>query len=157
MNESGSSFTFHLLAPSIRGPMRAEWLLLRHALWHDHLASLDTQLDDLTRLGVTYVAFLVCLPDGKAVAFAEAALRPYVNGCETSQVAFLEGIYVEPEYRKRGLARQLVTEVEDWAHKQGCSEFASDIHEDNQDSHAMHLALGFQETKRVIYFRKKLA
>jgi aminoglycoside 6'-N-acetyltransferase I len=38
----------------------------------------------------------------------------------------------------------------------GCSEFASDTLLDNVESHKFHAALGFQETERVVYFRKIL-
>lgn len=70
--------------------------------------------------------------------------------------AFLEGICVAPGFRGRGIARSLVAEAERWAAAQGCSEFASDAQLDNVSSHAMHRALGFEETERVVYFRKNL-
>jgi aminoglycoside 6'-N-acetyltransferase I len=38
----------------------------------------------------------------------------------------------------------------------GCTELASDALLDNQTSHAMHEALGFVETERVVYFLKPL-
>lgn len=95
--------------------------------------------------------------DGSALGFAEAALRhDYVNGCRTSPVAFLEGIYVAPAARKEGVARALVSAVEAWAREQGCSEFASDAPTDNIASFDMHRALGFEETQRVVFFRKVL-
>jgi aminoglycoside 6'-N-acetyltransferase I len=36
------------------------------------------------------------------------------------------------------------------------SELASDALIDNVDSHRMHATLGFQETERVVGFRKRL-
>jgi aminoglycoside 6'-N-acetyltransferase I len=95
--------------------------------------------------------------DGKPIGFAETSLRSdYVNGCETSPVAFLEGIYVAPDQRRKGVARALIGEAEAWAKKIGCKEFASDALLANSDSHKMHTALGFSETERVVYFRKSL-
>jgi aminoglycoside 6'-N-acetyltransferase I len=79
-----------------------------------------------------------------------------VNGCETSPVAFLEEIYVEPWARRQGVARRLVGVVQQWARQMSCSEMASDALLENTDSHGMHLALGFEETERVVYFRKLL-
>lgn len=88
----------------------------------------------------------------------EASIRyEYVNGTQTSPVAFLEGIYVLPEYRRSGVATTLVQQVEDWAKQFSCTEFASDAAIDNTISHAMHRALGFQETERVVYFKKKIS
>ena len=79
-----------------------------------------------------------------------------MNGCETSPVGFLEGIYVDPAQRRQGMARALNAAAEQWARACGCSEFASDALLDNIDSHRMHAALGFAETERVVMFRKVL-
>jgi aminoglycoside 6'-N-acetyltransferase I len=96
--------------------------------------------------------------EGKTAGFVEAALRmDYVNGCVSSPVVFLEGIYVEPWARRQGAARSLVEAVETWGRTQGCSEFASDALLENSDSHSMHRGLGFEETERVVYFRKSLS
>jgi aminoglycoside 6'-N-acetyltransferase I len=102
----------------------------------------------------TFVAF-----DGarSAIGFVEVALRSdHVNGTTTSPVAFLEGIYVVPHARLKGLARALFARAEHWAVNVGCSEFASDARLENAASHAMHRCLGFSETDRVVYFRKGL-
>jgi len=74
------------------------------------------------------VAFIARDEHSKVVAFAEATMRhDYVNGSGTSPFAFLEGIYVHPQWRNRGLARLLCNAVEDWAVGLGCTEFASDV------------------------------
>jgi len=102
-------------------------------------------------------AFLACEPSGNPIGLIEAALRTdYVNGTNTSPVAFLEGIFVVPENRRKGVARSLVAAAEQWASSLGCLEFASDALLENKQSHAMHRALGFQETERVVFFRKML-
>nr|WP_206434384.1 GNAT family N-acetyltransferase [Iodobacter ciconiae] len=76
---------------------------------------------------------------GRALGFIELAARgDYVNGTESSPVAFLEGIYVEPSARRRGIAGKLVAAAEQWAKEYGCKEFASDAAIDNIQSHAMH-------------------
>jgi aminoglycoside 6'-N-acetyltransferase I len=157
MSSDLAGFTFQKLTTAARGLLRSEWVRLRHALWHDGVDALEAQLDQLHHAGVPYVSFLACSgEDNGAVAFAEASLRPYVNGCESSPVAFLEGIFVEPTHRRRGLARELISRVEQWGRAEGCSEFASDILVDNEASHAAHVAWGFVETERVIYFKKSL-
>ncbi len=98
---------------------------------------------------------LAFTPDGAAAGFVEASQRvDYVNGTNTSPVAFLEGLYVEPFARRKGVARSLVAEVEHWAATQGCSELASDSPIGNAVAHATHRALGFEETERVVYFRR---
>jgi len=134
----------------------SEWASLRHALWPDtspeeHRAEIISTLADQGN----DVAFLAHLNGHGPVGFAEAALRhDYVNGCSTSPVGFLEGLYVAPPYRRRGIARRLVRAFEDWARAKGCRELASDADLANVASQAMHRALGFAETERVVYFRK---
>lgn len=54
------------------------------------------------------------------------------------------------------LARALVAEVEQWAREQGCSELASDAALWNAAAQAVHRALGFEETERVVYFRRTI-
>ena len=102
-------------------------------------------------------AQFVAYESGRAVGLAEVALRAdYVNGTESSPVAFLEGLYVEPARRRSGIARALVREGARWARQRGCTEFASDALLDNAASHAVHRALGFEETERVVFFRRRL-
>ena len=92
-----------------------------------------------------------------AIGFAQCQLRrDYVEGTETSPVGYLEGVYVEPNYRKCGYGKALVKACEDWAKSKGCSEFASDCELLNTDSLAFHLRSGFNEANRIICFTKKL-
>lgn len=135
----------------------SDWAVLRAALWpevsrEDHARDIDRMLGAPEK----YVA-LLAVDGAVAVGFAEASLRfDYVNGCETSPVAFLEGIYVLPEHRRKGVARSLCAEIEGWGRAKACTEMASDALLDNNASHHMHAALGFEETERVVYFRKTL-
>jgi len=102
-------------------------------------------------------AVFLAVEEGAAVGFAQCQLRhDYVEGTQSSPVGYLEGMYVQPAYRRKGTARQLLTACEGWAREMGCSEFASDCELDNEGSLAMHLALGFKETNRVICFTKQL-
>lgn len=80
----------------------------------------------------------------------------YVNGCDGSPVGFVEGLYVDPGHRRRGVAIALIAAVERWAGGRGLAELASDAEIDNRASHALHRAAGFAETERVVYFSKSL-
>lgn len=134
------------------------WASLRHQLWpHLSLEGHRTEIVDALAQPETLVAFLCVSATGNAIGLAEASVRSdYVNGCETSPVAFLEGIVVDPSFRRQGVAASLVAAVTDWAKVEGLSELASDAEIHNTVSHAMHAALGFEETQRVVYFRKSL-
>ncbi len=96
--------------------------------------------------------------DGEnAIGFAQCQLRhDYVEGTDSSPVGYLEGIYVTEEYRKQGVARELLSACEGWAKEEGCTEFASDCEMSNVQSLQFHLNVGFEETNRIICFIKKL-
>lgn len=130
-----------------------DWLRLRRALWPEdggdgHARELPTMLADPAR----FTQFLARV-DGEAVGLAEASVRhDHVNGTSSSPVAFLEGLYVVPAHRRRGVARRLVAAAADWARSRGLAELASDAPVGNAASLAMHARLGFTETERVVYF-----
>ena len=134
----------------------ADWLVMRNALWpHAAAENPDEMAAILTNADL--VAFVARDDGGRPVGFAEASIRrDHVNGCDTSPVGFLEGIYVVEGARRQGVARQLVAAVADWSRQQGCSELGSDAALDNHSSHRMHEALGFSETERVVFFRQLL-
>lgn len=135
------------------------WARLRAALWPHHaLAYHRAELVEVLSSGARdAVAFIARDATTEAVGFAEASLRhDYVNGCSSSPVLFLEGIYVRPADRRQGVARLLCAAVADWGLSHGCVEFGSDAPLDNSASHALHAALGFEETQRVVFFRKPL-
>lgn len=137
---------------------REAWASLRAALWpegarDEHAADITEFIAEMAE-GRGQICFLA-MRDDEAIGFAEAAIRhDYVNGCETSPVAFLEGIYVAPSSRRAGVAGKLLAAVEAWGRGNGCSELGSDAELTNHQSHAFHSGLGFEETERVVYFRK---
>ncbi|MGN0485907.1 MAG: aminoglycoside 6'-N-acetyltransferase [Acutalibacteraceae bacterium] len=91
------------------------------------------------------------------VGFAQCGLRcDYVEGTGSSPVGYLEGIFVEENFRGKGYAKALLRQCELWAKARGCSEFVSDCELGNDDSFRFHLKCGFVEAGRIICFTKKL-
>ena len=138
-----------------QGPRDTRWLELRCALWPD---STQAHLRDMHRVCARGDHVLLALTaTGDVAGFVEASMRhDYVNGTNGSPVAFLEGLYVQAALRRMGVARQLVAAVERWARAEGVSELASDTPLSNVASQAVHRALGFDETERVVYFHRAL-
>ena len=128
---------------------------LASRMWDHAPEELEPEFATLTTS--TEAACFLALEDNQPIGFAQCQLRhDYVEGCDTSPVGFLEGIYVEAEHRRSGVARALLAACEDWARSVGCNEFASDCELDNHDSLAWHLKSGFAEVNRTIWFAKKL-
>ena len=131
------------------------WVKLRLKLWphpsvEEHQKEVPEELANPER--ECFLAF-----DGdKAIGFAELSLRSVVDGCYSSPVAYLEGLYVEPEYQGQGVGRKLVESGGQWGLTKGCSEMGSDAEVENQRSIDVHLKLGFEEVDRVVQFKKDL-
>jgi aminoglycoside 6'-N-acetyltransferase I len=133
------------------------WLELRCALWpgdpDEHRHAIERFFaGDRREPAEVLVAF-----EGDApIGFAELSIHNIVDGCSTGNVGYLEGWYVVPAVRRRGVGRALIAAAESWARGQGCTEFGSDAAIDNVVSLAAHRALGFEETSRACLFRKDL-
>lgn len=130
--------------------------ILATKLWPHHTA--DEMIGDFEKTirNENNAAFL-CYDKDTPVGFAQCGLRrDYVEGTSTSPVGYLEGIYVDPPYRKRGYAKVLLAACEAWAKEQGCTEFSSDCELHNTDSLQFHLNVGFEEANRIICFTKVL-
>ncbi len=129
---------------------------MRSSLWPDasaaeHEAELAASAPDRP----DRATFVAELPDrGRLCGFAEVALRPWAEGVATRPAAFLEGLYVEPDARRHGVARQLVDACEAWAAARGSAGLGSDTELDNTLSQAVHQRLGFREIERVVVFAR---
>lgn len=147
-----------LVRPAERAD-RDTWLEMRRALWpegspSEHAEEIDRYLaGSLSRPAEVLIAL-----GGRAAAlgFVELSIRPWAEGCLTDRVAYLEGWYVVPSARRRGVGRALIEAAERWALGQGCTELASDALIDNRASDAAHRATGFEAVERVTCFRKAL-
>ena len=101
--------------------------------------------------------FFLKYADGLPVGFAQCQLRcDYVEGTSTSPVGYLEGVFIQEAYRRRGFAKELLAACEAWAKEQGCREFASDCEIENTESFRFHQAMHFTEANRIICFTKAL-
>ncbi len=127
---------------------------LAQQLWPDAESLADEFRAALNEDG--FVVFLA-YEGQQPVGFAQCQLRrDYVEGCHTSPVGYLEGVFVSEEHRGKGIAKTLLAGCEAWARKQGCAEFASDCELTNVQSIAFHKKVGFDEENRIVCFRKDL-
>jgi aminoglycoside 6'-N-acetyltransferase I len=132
------------------------WAQLRVELWpDDSFANHQRDIEFFLRRG-NFWGLLAELPEHSAVGFAEVAIREYANGCVSRPVAFLEGIWVRPEFRRHRIGAGLLKAAETILIAQGFSELGSDARMENRASYAAHIGWGFAETEKVVYFRKDL-
>lgn len=133
-----------------------------HLLWPDaaaeeHAREIGPLLGGATVSLLPAVVFVAEESESELVGFAQVGLRSHADGCDVSHaVGFLEGWYVRPEFRRRGIGARLVQAGEDWAREQGCLEMASDTWLDATDSQQAHEALGYREAGRCVNYKKRL-
>ena len=135
------------------------WLRLRASLWPHHSlprhrADIDAFFDGSA---AEPLAVLIATdPHLGVVGFVELSIRPHAEGCTSSRVAYVEGWFVTEPARGRGIGARLMSGAEAWARAKGCTELASDTELGNEASVLAHRALGFEETRRLVCFRKSL-
>lgn len=143
---------------SVQAADHLEWLRLRDLLWPgEPTAHVQVIANFLATPPKDSATFVLARLDGNLGGFVEVGQRHYAEGCATSPVGYLEGLYIDPDLRQQGWSRRLVATAEAWARSQGYREMASDCLLHNTESLAMHLALGYQEVERIICFHKVLA
>jgi len=128
---------------------------MRLTLWPDAITPEDEADMGVYLKGDGQVA-PVAEVNGRVTGFLEANIRAYADGCETRDVGYIEGWFVEAGYRRQGVGASLVRAAEEWARGQGCHEMGSDCHEDIAVCLRAHGALGYVEKERLVQFGKRL-
>lgn len=131
---------------------------LRNALWPDEANSNRSELNRHFTGEHSHIdqVLIYETPEGDAVGFVELRVRNYAEGSEEHEVPFIEGWYVVPEQRRKGVGRALIRASEDWARARGFGELASNALLDNSGSLAAHEAVGFKEIERTVNYLKDL-
>jgi len=145
-------------------PDRDEWVRMRTSLWPDDSGEHGDDVDAFFATGtfrwseglLPWKVLVAERPTDGLCGFVEASIRPFVDGCTTRPVGYVEGWFVDPDVRRQGIGRKLVKAVEKWAAAHGCVEMASDALLVKAVSHEAHRAVGFEESGRLVHFRKRL-
>lgn len=135
----------------------SEWFRLRKLLWDQSTDDEhQEEMVDIIENTDTQLVLVAEIENKALIGFLEASIRPFVEDCYSDFVGYLEGWFVEDDYRQHGIGRNLVKSAEDWARSKGCEEMASDSEIGNELSLNAHLRLGYEETSRLVHLRKDL-
>ncbi|MDX1389162.1 MAG: GNAT family N-acetyltransferase [Acidobacteriota bacterium] len=134
---------------------------LRERLWPgspegEHETEVRAILDGTPRSTLP-LTLIVAEVEGEVVGVVEVGLRSHADGCDPSRpVGFVEGWYILPRHRRKGIGSALISSAESWSREQGCTELASDTRIENDESQRAHEALGFEVVDRCVNYRKGL-
>lgn len=100
--------------------------------------------------------FVAVSGDDRLLGFIEASLRNIVDGCDGGPVGYIEGLFVTPARRRQGIGKSLIARALDWFRETGCTDMATDSELDDAEAQAYWKRIGFEETWRIVQFRKPL-
>jgi aminoglycoside 6'-N-acetyltransferase I len=104
------------------GPGDVEtWCRMRAGLWPDAPEGEPMREAEahLRGEGLLAAVFLCQTASGHTLGMIELSLRSFADGCRSMPVPYVEGWYVVPEARHRGIGRALVVAAERWARNLG--------------------------------------
>lgn len=143
-----------LNAYNVEQCIRLAYLLWPDTDYEDLVTDFRCKLTSVNECCFLYVEGL---ENKEYFGFVQVSLRnDYVEGSNSTPVAYIEGIYIDERYRRKGIAKKLVEAAEVWAKDKGCTEIASDCELENKMSLDFHLGIGFEEANRIICFIKEI-
>ncbi len=97
------------------------------------------------------------LKEDKVVGFINISVRnDYVEGCDSTGVGYIEGIYVCESYRRNQIAVHLIEHAIAFFKELGFTEIGSDTELSNEVSQFFHKAIGFKEVNKLVHYVMKI-
>jgi ribosomal protein S18 acetylase RimI-like enzyme len=100
------------------------------------------------------LAVLALAGESEAGICAYSTLEPLTNHPDAHKVGYIGWLHVEDAYRRRGVARALMTDVLGRLAAQGCEQCWLTTTADNWPAQTLYLALGFAVVDCSVSFRK---
>lgn len=106
-----------------------------------------------TENSVCYIMF----ENNKHIGFIYCQLKyDYIEDVKAYPVGYLEGAFLEEEYRKNEYVIEFFKFFENWAKAIGCKEIASNCEVSDTVTLELLKLMGMQEEYRIVHFRKNL-
>jgi len=112
----------------------------------------EIEMEQIHASGAWYCYFLTN-EENVVLGLVEISSRNIVDGCLSSPVAYLEGLYLKPPYRGKGVGKGAIRLIMEWCRDRGFSELATDTELANVKAQSFYNSVGFQETDRVVEYR----
>ena len=134
-----------------------DWLRMRKRLYtgvddtfHEQELSLITSSDE-------YNCYIAENSDEKAIGFIEVSLRNIVDGVLGGPVGYIEGLYLESEFRSKGYGSALISKAVEWFKRKGCKQIATDTEIENVSAQKYFEKLGFNKKWTIVQYLKDIA
>jgi GNAT superfamily N-acetyltransferase len=94
-------------------------------------------------------------PELFLVAVADGRLVGSIMGSHDGRKGWINRLAVDPAWRRRGVARQLVERLEGWFGRHGIGVIAALVDGDDAPSHPLFQALGYKRHPAISYYTKR--
>jgi aminoglycoside 6'-N-acetyltransferase I len=94
--------------------------------------------------------------DGERTGLVELSLRNIVDGCLSSPVPYIEGLYIIESDRNKGIGEQVIEIIKNWSRERGYTELATDAELSNSRAQRFYERLGFETVDQVVEYRLEL-
>lgn len=118
-------------------------------------AATPFELVERARGGV-YQTVVARVGDKEAGNCEYSTLTELSDDPQAARCGYIWGLYVDPAFRRQGIARQLLTMAMDRLYRQGCTACWLTTASDNWEAQALYLALGFEIVDVSASFRRRL-
>ena len=125
---------------------------LASALWPNTEKDLIKK-DFVYTIGHLSHRVLLAKLDEEYIGFIHMSIRSgFVEGANTTPVGYVEGIYVKPDFRRKGVAKELYHAGLKWLKSKKCTEIGADIDINNDLCPDFYTGMGFKEVNRIISY-----
>lgn len=90
---------------------------------------------------------LVAVDDGRLVGYVSGEVQPSAPIFQSGDDLYVSEVYVREEFRRRGVAADLLDAIVAWGREQGCDTTSLDVDVANTAARAFYEDAGFQHTR----------
>lgn len=90
--------------------------------------------------------------DEKIIAYAYCKISTSENGPQKNLESILDGLYVEEEYRNKGIATKLIEKSKEWSKNNGVKFIKINVLEKNIDALSIYKKQEFENFERTLRF-----
>ena len=122
------------------------------ALWSNNKKDL-IKSDFVYIIGHLNNRVLLAKWDEEYIGFIHLSIRSgFVEGADTTPVGYVEGIYVKPDFRRKGVAKELYHAGLEWLKSKKCTQISGDIWINDNMCPDFYVGMGFKEVNRIICY-----